>query len=196
MLPVIENELAPFEVRPHWGKLFTVESRHLQSRYDKLTDFKDLLKAHDPRREVPKRFPDQNSLRLTRVLDIRDILGGNTPRARARHGPLESRVAEGQSYLPPPPSSNRTDGFPVSGFTDLSHSKACAGSLAKIVTRAAGRAAATWHRLSLPPQFGRGVDSDVADDDPIVCRHTSSTGGTPNGDNRVDSTDSSSSSSG
>ena len=38
------------------------------------------------------------------------------------------RVAEGQVSLPPPPSSNRTDGFPVSGFTELSRSKAFTGS--------------------------------------------------------------------
>ena len=34
------------------------------------------------------------------------------------------RVAEEQVSLPPPPSSNRTDGFPVSGFTVLSRYKA------------------------------------------------------------------------
>ena len=38
-----------------------------------------------------------------------------------------SRVAEGQDYLPPPPSSNRTDGFPVSGFTGSSQTLACMG---------------------------------------------------------------------
>jgi hypothetical protein len=41
------------------------------------------------------------------------------PRKRS-HG----RVAEEQVSLPPPPSSNRTDGFPVSGFTVLSRYKA------------------------------------------------------------------------
>src|SRR6516164_2822305 len=76
----------------------------------------------------------------------------------------QSRVAEGQSYLPPPPSSNRTDGFPVSGFTDLSRSKAFTGSCPKTITKAAGRGVAAWHMLSYPPQIGRGVDSDVAGD--------------------------------
>ena len=33
VLPRIERELAPFEVRPHWGKLFTIPSAQLQQRY-------------------------------------------------------------------------------------------------------------------------------------------------------------------
>jgi xylitol oxidase len=49
LMPVIEKELAPYAVRPHWGKLFTVEPAQLQSRYEKLGDFKDLLRHHDPR---------------------------------------------------------------------------------------------------------------------------------------------------
>ena len=49
VLPIIEKELAPYDVRPHWGKLFTVEPAQLQSRYEKLADFKDLIKEHDPR---------------------------------------------------------------------------------------------------------------------------------------------------
>jgi hypothetical protein len=39
-------------------------------------------------------------------------------------GCSHGRVAEEQVSLPPPPSSNRTDGFPVSGFTVLSRYKA------------------------------------------------------------------------
>jgi xylitol oxidase len=48
LMPVIEKELAPYAVRPHWGKLFTVEPAQLRSRYERLADFKDLLKQHDP----------------------------------------------------------------------------------------------------------------------------------------------------
>ena len=61
LLPMIEKELAPYEVRPHWGKLFAVEPAPLQSRYEKLTDFKDLLKEHDPRGKFRNEF-------LTRTL--------------------------------------------------------------------------------------------------------------------------------
>jgi alditol oxidase len=49
LLPIIEKELAPYQVRPHWGKLFAVAGASLQSRYEKLTDFQGLLKEHDPR---------------------------------------------------------------------------------------------------------------------------------------------------
>ena len=48
LLPVIEKELAPYAVRPHWGKLFAIEPAQLQSRYEKLGDFKDLLRHMIP----------------------------------------------------------------------------------------------------------------------------------------------------
>jgi xylitol oxidase len=48
LLPIIERELAPYSVRPHWGKLFTVQPAELQARYERLSDFKDLLKEQDP----------------------------------------------------------------------------------------------------------------------------------------------------
>jgi xylitol oxidase len=48
LLPIIERELAPYSVRPHWGKLFTMQPAELQARYERLSDFKDLLKEHDP----------------------------------------------------------------------------------------------------------------------------------------------------
>ena len=56
VLPLIEKELARFEARPHWGKLFTMEPVHLQSRYERLGDFKDMLKAHDPRGKFQNEF--------------------------------------------------------------------------------------------------------------------------------------------
>jgi len=48
LLPAIERELAPFGVRPHWGKLFSVSARELRSRYPKLPEFAALAKAWDP----------------------------------------------------------------------------------------------------------------------------------------------------
>ncbi len=45
LLPQIEKELAPFHPRPHWGKLFTMPAPVLESRYEKLSDFKKLA-AH------------------------------------------------------------------------------------------------------------------------------------------------------
>jgi alditol oxidase len=48
LLPAIEAALAPFNVRPHWGKLFTIDAKVLQSRYEKHADFLALAKAYDP----------------------------------------------------------------------------------------------------------------------------------------------------
>jgi len=58
VLPLIEKELAPFNVRPHWGKLFTLAPADLQGRYDKLADFKRLLKDRDPRGKFRNDFLD------------------------------------------------------------------------------------------------------------------------------------------
>jgi alditol oxidase len=60
LLPVIERELAPYSVRPHWGKLFTIEPAQLQSRYEKLADFKALLNKHDPRGKFLNEFLTRN----------------------------------------------------------------------------------------------------------------------------------------
>jgi alditol oxidase len=49
LLPGIEKELAPFGVRPHWGKLFTLSAADLRSRYPKLPEFVELVKKYDPR---------------------------------------------------------------------------------------------------------------------------------------------------
>jgi xylitol oxidase len=48
VLPIIENELAPFHARPHWAKLFTMPPARLQSLYEKMPDFRQLLLHHDP----------------------------------------------------------------------------------------------------------------------------------------------------
>src|SRR5450432_335031 len=48
LLPMIESALAPFNARPHWAKLFTMPPLRLQSMYEKLTEFKQLLHQYDP----------------------------------------------------------------------------------------------------------------------------------------------------
>jgi xylitol oxidase len=48
ILPVIEAELAPYGVRPHWGKTFALNSDELHQRIDRLNDFVDLIKHYDP----------------------------------------------------------------------------------------------------------------------------------------------------
>jgi len=56
VLPMIERELAPFGVRPHWGKLFTIPRAELQRRYERCEDFKRLLAEHDPRGKFRNAF--------------------------------------------------------------------------------------------------------------------------------------------
>ena len=56
LLPLIENELAPFNARPHWGKLFTMSASTLQSRYEKLSDFKKLAATYDPKGKFQNNF--------------------------------------------------------------------------------------------------------------------------------------------
>src|SRR5215212_2138468 len=48
VLPRIEEGLAPFHARPHWGKLFTMSPKRLQSLYERLPDFQQLLQYFDP----------------------------------------------------------------------------------------------------------------------------------------------------
>ena len=49
LLPIIERELAPFQPRPHWGKLFAMSGAQLRSRYERAADFVQLASKFDPR---------------------------------------------------------------------------------------------------------------------------------------------------
>ena len=49
LLPVIERELAPFNARPHWGKLFTTSPAELKSIYKKMPEFVELSRRYDPK---------------------------------------------------------------------------------------------------------------------------------------------------
>jgi xylitol oxidase len=62
LLPVIERELAPFTVRPHWGKLFTLAPAVLRSRYEKLDAFRKLVAEYDPRGKFQNGFLKQHVL--------------------------------------------------------------------------------------------------------------------------------------
>lgn len=48
VLPLIEQQLAPFEARPHWAKLYTMAPARLQSLYPKLPDYLQLMRSVDP----------------------------------------------------------------------------------------------------------------------------------------------------
>jgi xylitol oxidase len=60
VLPVIERELAPFQARPHWGKLFTIPPEQLRAHYEKLPDFIALAKKYDPQGKFRNDFLNKN----------------------------------------------------------------------------------------------------------------------------------------
>ena len=60
LIPLIEEQLAPFNVKPHWAKLFTVSPPVLQSRYEKLNDFKQLVNQYDPKGKFRNEFLSKN----------------------------------------------------------------------------------------------------------------------------------------
>lgn len=60
LLPVIEKELAPFEPRPHWGKLFTMAPAALRAKYQKLDDFIATAREYDPKGKFRNDFLDTN----------------------------------------------------------------------------------------------------------------------------------------
>jgi len=62
LLPVLEEQLAPFDARPHWAKLFTISPSLLRSRYEKLNDFKQLVSQYDPNNKFRNEFLSTNIL--------------------------------------------------------------------------------------------------------------------------------------
>lgn len=48
VLPLLEEVLAPFDPRPHWGKLATVPVPVLRARYPRFDDFRALVARMDP----------------------------------------------------------------------------------------------------------------------------------------------------
>lgn len=48
VLPMIEEKLAPFEARPHWAKLSTMQPSRFQQLYQKLPEYRALLERYDP----------------------------------------------------------------------------------------------------------------------------------------------------
>jgi xylitol oxidase len=59
-LPILEETLAPFDARPHWGKLFTMPPKQLETRYERMQDFRNLLSQYDPQGKFRNAFLDLN----------------------------------------------------------------------------------------------------------------------------------------
>lgn len=58
-LPLLEARLAPFQARPHWGKLFTTSAEQLRNLYPRLPDFQTLLNTCDPQQKFGNSFLSQ-----------------------------------------------------------------------------------------------------------------------------------------
>ncbi|MGH9842822.1 MAG: FAD-binding protein [Blastocatellia bacterium] len=60
LIPIVEELLAPFGARPHWGKLFTIPPAELRFRYERYADFQQLLRQYDPKGKFRNEFLDLN----------------------------------------------------------------------------------------------------------------------------------------
>ena len=56
LIPFVEAELAQYDVRTHWGKLFTRTSAELKAVYPKFDDFLALTKQYDPQGKFRNKF--------------------------------------------------------------------------------------------------------------------------------------------
>lgn len=59
VLPLIEDQLAPYGARPHWGKLFTLGSATLRLRYPRYAEFARLLTDYDPAGKFRNEYIDR-----------------------------------------------------------------------------------------------------------------------------------------
>jgi alditol oxidase len=62
ILPVVrlvEQQLAPFDARPHWGKVFTTPPEALRASYERLPDFLGLVRRYDPRGKFGNAYTDR-----------------------------------------------------------------------------------------------------------------------------------------
>lgn len=62
LLPIVEKELAPYNARPHWGKLFAMAPADLEKRYTKLAEFREVVKEYDPKGKFRNAFLEKNVL--------------------------------------------------------------------------------------------------------------------------------------
>ena len=60
LLPQIEQALAPFHAKPHWGKLFTTSHARLAELYPRMRDFQQVLRHYDPGGKFRNAFLNRN----------------------------------------------------------------------------------------------------------------------------------------
>jgi xylitol oxidase len=66
VVAALEQQLAPFAARPHWGKVFTTAPEVVSGLYERWPDFLDLLSRHDPGGKfrndlIDRYFPDASA---------------------------------------------------------------------------------------------------------------------------------------
>src|SRR3984957_7994581 len=60
VLPMIEAKLAPFDARPHWGKLFTMAAPRIKPLYPEMSKYQGLLAHYDAHGKFRNRFIETN----------------------------------------------------------------------------------------------------------------------------------------
>jgi xylitol oxidase len=58
LLRNLEAALAPFEPRPHWGKVFAMTAAEVHKHFPRLADFRHLVHSFDPQGKFRNRFLD------------------------------------------------------------------------------------------------------------------------------------------
>jgi xylitol oxidase len=58
LLPAVEDRLAPFGPRPHWGKVFTMPPDRIQPSYPRLEAFRRMMTSYDPDAKFRNSFID------------------------------------------------------------------------------------------------------------------------------------------
>ena len=65
VLSDIEEALAPFDARPHWGKVFLADAAVIAPLYERLPDFSHLVDRFDPRRAFRNTWLDRRVLGIS-----------------------------------------------------------------------------------------------------------------------------------
>jgi xylitol oxidase len=60
LIPMVEEQLKPFQPRPHWAKLFSTDPTVLQRSIERLPDFKALCQKYDPEGKFRNAFLETN----------------------------------------------------------------------------------------------------------------------------------------
>jgi xylitol oxidase len=59
VVTLMEQRLAPFRARPHWGKIFAASAEDLWSSYDRLPDFLNLMRHYDAAGKFRNAYTDR-----------------------------------------------------------------------------------------------------------------------------------------